>query len=148
MKSTAPEPEPRKIIFVAHPFDARGREIVAGLVVPALQLAGFEPAACEYGQEGDLVATLRQRIGRSSGVVALVLNRNVNVFLEVGIALGFDKPCLVLAETRKDAGMLCDHPATMVFGDSVGTPEMLAKRFSAAFREEGVARLPMFSGYA
>jgi hypothetical protein len=51
---------------------------------------------------GDIVAEIRTRIERSTGVVALLDDHNPNVFLEVGYAWGVKKPALLLLREGVD----------------------------------------------
>jgi hypothetical protein len=51
---------------------------------------------------GDIVAEMKKRIVESHGVVALVNGHNPNVFLEIGFALAYGKPTILVAKAGVD----------------------------------------------
>ena len=69
---------------------------------------GFHEAAkansfvCErldlHAFTGDIVTEMKKRIVESHGVIALLNGHNPNVFLEVGFALAYGKPIILIAK--------------------------------------------------
>ncbi len=98
-------------VFVAMPFAAAFEDLFHYGISRAIRKAGF---VCErmdtLAFTGDVVAKMKERIGRARLVVADLTDANPNVYLEVGYAWGQGVPTvLICREDTKPAFDLQGH---------------------------------------
>jgi len=93
-------------VFVAYPFEDRTQSIVDVTIRPALSSQGFECVTARSYVGHRAADAVRYSIENSVGVIAIALDRNPNVFFELGVASGLRKPCILLLESNTDAAML------------------------------------------
>jgi nucleoside 2-deoxyribosyltransferase len=96
--------EPR--LFVAHPFTERGRDVVDNVVVPAARTHGLACDLFATRDDADIAAEVQAHIRRCAALVAVTIDRNPNVFFEIGVAAALGKPCALLADVEGDFAML------------------------------------------
>lgn len=92
-------PDEKPKLFVAMPYDDKYEDEY---------YIGFEEAARPLGflcenlknefYTGDIVDEIQRRIEGSVGMIALLNDKNPNVFLEIGYAMALDKPIIFVAE--------------------------------------------------
>jgi hypothetical protein len=124
-------------VFVAYPFTREAQSIVDRLVRPVLEQQG---RACITGtartrRVSDGVETLKASIASCSTLVAVVAGRNPNVFFEVGVASALSKPCILLASTPGDAGMLRGTHPVIAMAPEESAMRELALLLSSQRRE-------------
>ena len=95
-------------LFVAYPFRPEAQLVVDSIIRPVLQDLGIRcyTGRGTHSSTVDAVNKLRDTIAQCSGLVAVVIGRNPNVFFEIGFATALTKPCFLLASNPSDAAML------------------------------------------
>jgi hypothetical protein len=113
-------------VFIAYPHGPGGRELLAAVAVPAILQAGAECVVAPADMVGPVLDAVAREIAACDAVVAVVIGRNRHVFLEIGLARGLGKPCIVLAPSQEDLGMLADAlPVVAVAGDGEAARQAL-----------------------
>lgn len=95
-------------LFIAYPFRPEAQRIVDRLILPIASSHGIScvTGARKVRRDENVMESLREAITSCSALVAVVTERNPNVFFELGVASALKKPCVLVASNEDDAVML------------------------------------------
>lgn len=103
LDSFGPDSEKKPTLFVAMPFrDEYIDEFEIGILEAAKNSNLLVERLDLESYVGDVLAEIKRRIDRSSGVIALLNGSNANVHLEVGYAWGKDRPTILIIRRGED----------------------------------------------
>jgi hypothetical protein len=121
--------------FVAMPFDKAFNDIHHFGIAPSVRAAGL---LCERMDHltftGDIVAHMKDRIGRARFVVADLTGANPNVYLEVGYAWGRDVPTILLCREGTEPTFDVRGHRYLVYDSIRQLNEMLTDEIAALVR--------------
>ncbi len=84
-------------VFAIMPFTEEFNHIYANIVKPVFEEEGFEiKRADELNNQHNILKDIVQGIGRADLIVTEVSEINANVFYELGIAHGLNKPTILI----------------------------------------------------
>jgi hypothetical protein len=104
-------------IFIARPFDESAQKFFDRIIAPCLANLSLEPVHGPSCHNDNVVERVTVTIADCQAVLAILVGRNRNVFIETGIAIALNKPLLMLVETPQDCGMLQDRFPSVLRGD-------------------------------
>lgn len=120
--------------FVAMPFAGDFEDTFHFGIAPSIRDAGF---VCEridnIAFTGDIVLTMKERIGNASFVVADLTGANPNVYLEVGYAWGRDIPTVLACKNVEDLKFDIRGQRCLVYGSIRDLKEQLSREISTLF---------------
>jgi hypothetical protein len=95
--------ENKPLIFVAMPFSSNMYDVFDYGIRGAVKKAGF---LCERTDEafftGEIMERIKKRIQVAELIIADMTTSNPNVYLEVGLAWGFGKPTILIAQNEQE----------------------------------------------
>jgi hypothetical protein len=117
-KSPHPDPDLKRGIFVARAFTEQGKNIESETIFPIANELGLRLVTCANARSANVVETIKTAINSCIGLIAVPLERNPNVFFEIGYAIAMGKPCVLISESDTDLGMLLGHCPTILLSPS------------------------------
>lgn len=92
-------------IFVAMPNDGGSEVIWDRALRPAIEALSIDPVRVRTSApSGGILPAICNEIDRTDALIALVLERNAHVYLEVGYALARKMRCLIITDQPQIAG--------------------------------------------
>ena len=93
----------KPLIFVAMPFTPGMYDVFDYGIRGAVKKAGY---LCERTDEayftGEIIERIKKRINDAELIIADMTSSNPNVYLEVGLAWGYGKPTILIAQNEQD----------------------------------------------
>lgn len=115
-------------IFVARPFNQHGQNLLDEIVAPVLQTASMIGLHGPRADAQEVVQLLRLGISSCAGMIAIISGRNLNVFVETGMAIALKKPLILLADANEDCAMLLgSFPIVLIREVSTTRDDLLAR---------------------
>ena len=100
---TESAPEENDLCFVIMPLDDTFDEVYHDGIFPAIQEVGLIPKrANDIYRPGDIVWDILNLTKEAKIVLADLTGRNPNVFYELGLAHAFEKPVILVTQSRDD----------------------------------------------
>lgn len=94
------EKEKEKSAFVLMPFDQVFDGVFRDLIVPVLESVGYRVSRADsFVDQQNILKDIVSSIDRADLIIAELTNLNPNVFYELGIAHGLNKPTILLTQS-------------------------------------------------
>jgi hypothetical protein len=92
------------LCFVIMPFGGLFDEYYREVIAPAVSAAGLSPLRSDEvrSHQRPIADEIRRLVQRASVCVGDVTGKSPNVFYELGLAHGLDRPVVLLAQSRED----------------------------------------------
>jgi hypothetical protein len=105
--------QPKVKIFIAYPHSVEGERVLDEVVRPTIERVSATCVVAPHSIASPALDTVHRMIRDSDALVAIAIGRNPHVFLEVGLAHGLGKSCVLVVRSPSDLGLLADALPTV-----------------------------------
>lgn len=116
--------------FVLMPFRQPFNDYYQNVIYPSIVLAEMKPIrADEIYSTHSLIADIFREIGEATALVADVTGKNPNVNYELGIAHAFEKPVIIISQSRDDIPFDYQHYRSTLYNVNEANWEQKLKNY-------------------